>query len=86
MQNDIQGKTPHFFVSLVPVLVLIILLTINVIVYKDDATSGPNQLALLVSAIVAAILGVKVLKNPYKKIEKHALNTIGLAMQPMLFC
>lgn len=81
MQHDAQGKEPHFFVSLIPVLVLISLLTINVNVYKDDATSGPNQLALLISAVVAAILGVKVLKRPYKKIEKHALNTIGLAMQ-----
>jgi Na+:H+ antiporter, NhaC family len=84
MQDVVKSKTdkgPHFLVSIVPVIFLIVLLIINVLVYKDDATSGPNQLALLFSAVLAAILGVKVLKKPYKELEKHALDTIGLAMQ-----
>ncbi len=45
--------------ALIPVIFLIVLLSINVIgVFGDDALSGSNQFILLLSAAVAAIVGV----------------------------
>lgn len=43
--------------AVIPVFVLIILLILNVKVFKDNATGGANQMALLISASVAAIVG-----------------------------
>ena len=42
--------------AIVPIVVLIALLTLNVRTF-DDATSGANQIVLLLSAAVAGILG-----------------------------
>ncbi len=57
-------KMPSLFQSLIPILVLVGLLAINVlVVYGDNALSGANQLALLISGGVAAIIA---LFNGYK--------------------
>jgi len=57
-------KKPTILQSLLPILVLVGLLALNVLlVYGDDALSGANQLALLVSGGVAAIIA---LFNGYK--------------------
>ncbi|MCB9334790.1 MAG: Na+/H+ antiporter NhaC [Flavobacteriales bacterium] len=57
-------KIPSLFQSLIPILVLVGLLAINVlVVYGDNALSGANQLALLISGGVAAIIA---LFNGYK--------------------
>ncbi len=40
-------RTPSFIEAFIPVTVLIGLLAFNVYVFKDDATGGPNQIALL---------------------------------------
>jgi len=49
-------KTPYL-IALAPILFLIVLLTINVLMY-DDAIGGANQLALLFSGALAAIIGI----------------------------
>ncbi len=57
-------KMPSLFQSLIPILVLVGLLAINVlVVYGDNALSGANQLSLLISGGVAAIIA---LFNGYK--------------------
>lgn len=79
-----QDQQPSLFVSLIPVIVLIALLVINVSIFKDDATYGANQLALLISAGVAIFLGVFVLGYKYRRIERKMLDTIQIAMQANL--
>ena len=66
-------KSPNLIISLVPIVVLISLLIINVIIFKDDATGGPNQLALLSAGVVAIIIGIFFLKQDYHKIEKDII-------------
>jgi len=52
-------KSPSLWLSLVPVIFLISLLSINVIeVFGDDALSGSNQFILLLSGFLAALIGV----------------------------
>jgi len=76
--------TPPLLLSLVPLVVLVGILVLNVSVFGDNATGGPNQLALLVAALVAAVIGRVVLKVPYASIERGALHSIGLSMQANL--
>jgi NhaC family Na+:H+ antiporter len=76
-------KQPGIIMSLIPVALLITLLSLNVIVFSDNSSFGPNQLALLFAATVSALLGVFVLKLPYKELEKKALETVSVATQPI---
>ena len=78
-----QEKTfePSLLVSLIPVVVLLTLLFINILVFKDDATSGSNQLALLISGALAAFIGIVVYKINYKQIEGEIIKSIGVALQ-----
>ena len=56
----IMTKKPSFFLALFPVLFLIAALSINVVgVYGDDALSGSNQVILLLSGLLAMIVGRK---------------------------
>ncbi|MBC8464741.1 MAG: hypothetical protein H8D62_03595 [Bacteroidetes bacterium] len=47
-----------FFWALFPILVLIGLLATNVYLYGDDSLGGANQLALLLTAALASIVGI----------------------------
>lgn len=50
-------RTPALFQSLIPIFFLIGMLVLNVVfVYGDDALGGANQIALLLSAAVAALI------------------------------
>jgi NhaC family Na+:H+ antiporter len=51
-----QEQKPSLALSFIPVVVLLGLLIVNNVIYKDDATGGANQLALLISAGVATLL------------------------------
>jgi Na+:H+ antiporter, NhaC family len=79
-----EPQTPSLLLSLAPLGVLVCILILNVAVFGDGATGGPNQIALLVAAMVSAVIGRFVLKVPYKTIERGALHSIGLSMQANL--
>jgi NhaC family Na+:H+ antiporter len=79
-----QQKEPSLFISLVPVIFLVILLSLNVLVFHDDSSYGPNQLALLGTSMLCALIGVFHLKKSYKELEKKALNTVGVSTQAVL--
>ena len=53
-----EQKNISFFWALFPILVLIGLLGTNVYLYGDDSLGGANQLALLLTAALAAIVGI----------------------------
>jgi len=65
--------------SLIPILTLIILLVLNVVVFKDDATYGPNQLALIIAAVCSIALGIKNTswKQIIEGIEKNIKISLG---------
>lgn len=56
-EEIITNKKLSLIAALIPIVVLIIILSYNVYVYKDNATFGPNQFALLIAGAIAAILG-----------------------------
>jgi len=55
----LKSKQISLGYALLPILILVILLSYNVIVFGDDALSGSNQFILLLGGAVAAIIGFK---------------------------
>tara|TARA_B100000683_G_scaffold135740_1_gene132518 strand:+ start:5313 stop:6743 length:1431 start_codon:yes stop_codon:yes gene_type:complete len=53
-----EQKNISFFWALFPILVLIALLGTNVYLYGDDSLGGANQIALLLTAFLATIVGI----------------------------
>lgn len=75
-------KTPGLFLSLTPVIFLIIFLSINVTVF-DDTLSGSNQVILLLAAGVATIITLARGKH-WNTIQKSIVKNIGTAMPAIL--
>ncbi len=77
------GKRPSLFLAFLPLLLLIILLTFNVLIWRDNTLDGANQLVLIFSAMVAAIidmtLGIK-----WEQIRQAIVDTIGKSMTSIL--
>ena len=77
-------KKPGIFISFLPLTLLIILMIINVKLFGDSSTGGPNQLALLVAASFGALIGVFHLKMSYKTIEEGMIKSITSSLAPCL--
>jgi len=56
---DSNLKMPSLGASFIPILVLMALLALNVWFFGEDSSYGPNQIALLASAGVAGLIGIK---------------------------
>ena len=54
----------------VPIIVLVTLIVIGSILFGDELTSGPSQIALLGSALVAAIIAMFRQKISWEKLEE----------------
>ncbi|MFK7765675.1 MAG: Na+/H+ antiporter NhaC family protein [Mariniblastus sp.] len=80
---DVETNRPSLLAALVPVLVLIGLLGVNVYLFGEDSSYGPNQIALLLAAATAAIAGV-CFKTPFKKMLEGVEKAIGSALTAML--
>lgn len=78
-----QKQRPTLFDALFPIGVLLSLLFLAVYFFGDDSSSGPNQIALILCAGIACIIG---LKNGYKRheIEKGIVKGISLTLGAIL--
>lgn len=76
-------REPSLLQALLPVSSLILMLAASVYLYGDGSSSGPNQIALLLSAAVAVIIG---LYNGFrwKQLEQGIVKGISLAMAAVL--
>ncbi len=77
------GRKPSLLIALTPLIILIVLLILNVLIWHDQTLNGSNQLALMFTAMIAAIidmgLGIK-----WPAIRQEIVNTIGKAMSSIL--
>jgi Na+:H+ antiporter, NhaC family len=73
------GRTPSLAISLLPVAALIGLLAASVALFGDDSSAGPNQIALMLAAGVAILIGV-LHGHPWKSIEKGIVHGISLSL------
>lgn len=69
--------------AFIPIIVLVGLLILNVVFYKDSASSGPNQIALILAGAVAAVVGLS-LKVPLKHMMDGVVFSIMSSMQAIL--
>ncbi len=76
-------KTPSVGIATFPVVILIILLSVNVLIFGDEAISGSNQIILIVSAAIAALLSMKTGIH-WKTLEEGIVNGIKLATPAIL--
>ncbi len=79
--NNYAKKLPSLWVSLIPIITLLTLLVVNILLFKDDASSGANQIVLLLSAILAIALGVFKYKMDYQQLEGKVIKSILIALQ-----
>jgi len=83
IKNNNTKKRPSMLDALFPLVILLILLFFAVYLFGDDSSSGPNQIALMICAGIACIIG---LKNGYqgKEIEKGIVKGISLTLGAIL--
>jgi len=76
-------KSPTFFISILPILILIFLLVLNVNIYGEDATYGSNQIALIISTAVSVIIGLSI-GFSWNEIQKGIVNSIKSSLPAIL--
>ena len=83
MSTSSEKREPSLFQAFIPIIFLIVFLSVNVSIFGDDALSGSNQIVLILSAMVAAIMAVR-LGYKWKDIEKSMVKSITSAMGSIL--
>ncbi|GAA5525003.1 malate-2H(+)/Na(+)-lactate antiporter [Microbulbifer aestuariivivens] len=81
--TTIQHRKPSLGDSLFPLGILIALLSLSVYFYGADSSYGPNQIALLLCAGVAALMGMKNGRS-WDDMEAGMLHGIGLVFGAIL--
>ena len=76
-------KAPTLIDAIIPIIVLIIMLSVSVYLYGDNSSYGANQIALILSASIGAIIAIK---NGYswKEVESGIVKGIGMGMRAIL--
>lgn len=78
-----EKRTPGLAAALLPVVVLVGLLASSVALFGDGSSSGPNQIALLLAAGVAIVVGLR-LGYRWKELEGGIVHGISLSMAAIL--
>lgn len=74
---------PSLLVAFTPILLLIVLLSLNVHFFKDDTLSGANQMALLFAATLGAVIAV-ILGHKWFDVRAQIVKSISSAMPSIL--
>jgi len=75
-------KSPGLVASLIPIVVLIILLSLNV-KFFEDTISGANQIALTLAAAIAGVIAVR-LGHKWTSVREQVVRSISSAMPSIL--
>jgi NhaC family Na+:H+ antiporter len=77
--NTAIKKDPSYVDALIPMLFLVGMLSLAVYLFGEDASWGPNQIALTFSSLIAAVIGLKN-KHSWDDMGKGVVNSISQAM------
>jgi Na+:H+ antiporter, NhaC family len=77
-------RKPTLLEALIPIIFLISLLAMNVYVFSNEATSGSNQIVLLLAGAVAGLVAVIRLGLGFETITHGILRSITSSMEAML--
>lgn len=78
-----EKKTAHFLIALSPIAILVVMLVLNVKIYGENATYGPNQIALLMAGAFAAIIGFS-LKYSWEELQKGVVKSIKASLPALI--
>ncbi|MGK0442353.1 MAG: NhaC family Na+:H+ antiporter [Pseudohongiellaceae bacterium] len=82
-ESTTQDHNIPLSIAVLPLLILIVLLTMNVYIFGDDAISGSNQIVLVMCAAVCAGLALAY-GIEWKAIEHGMVNSLRIATPAML--
>lgn len=74
---------PSLLQAFIPIIFLIIALSVNVLIFKDYSLDGSNQIILILSAGVAALVALR-LGYKWEEIQKGIVKSISSAMASIL--
>ena len=83
MNNTPPKTIIPLWLALVPLLFLVSMLAVSVTLFADNSSYGPNQIALLMAAGVASVIGMY-LGESWHEIEEAMVNGIKLALKATL--
>jgi NhaC family Na+:H+ antiporter len=76
-------RAPSLVDALIPLVFMIVMLTWSIVLFGIDAAGGPLQVALLMSAVVAALVAHKN-GHPWERLGEEVVKGISLAMSAIL--
>lgn len=76
-------RPPRLWQALLPLLLLAGMLGMAVFLFKDNSSQGPNQIALILASMVAALVGLANGKR-WQDIQDGMVQGISLAIAPIL--
>jgi len=77
------ARAPSLIHALIPIGALIVMLSLSVMLFGSDSSSGPNQIVLTLGAAIAAIVGVR-LGHKWVDLQKAIIAGISTAMIAVL--
>jgi NhaC family Na+:H+ antiporter len=80
---DTKLRKPHLWEAILPILFLIAILATNVWIFGDGSLDGSNQLALLFSAAVAGIIGLR-LGYTWEHMQEGIVQSISSALSAII--
>src|SRR6056297_1393921 len=81
--EESTARKPTLIQSLIPIIFLIALLSLNVIYFGDATLDGANQFALILSAAIAGLIAIR-LRIKWDRVREQIVKSIGSAMPSML--
>ena len=77
-------RAPKVFDALIPLIFLIVLLVLNIQIFGTDGLSGSNQIVLILSASVAALVAIFRLNYNWETLQDGIVKSISSAMSSIL--
>jgi len=77
-------RTPKVFDALIPLAFLIVLLVLNIQVFGTDSLLGSNQIVLILSSMVAALVAIFRLGYNWETLQEGMIKSISAAMSSIL--
>lgn len=77
--NIIAEKLPNPWISLIPIIVLVAMVSLSITLFGSDSLGGGNQVSLLVATGACVCLSMSVYNTAWNVFEKKIAETIGSA-------
>lgn len=77
MNENNYNQLPNPWISVIPLVVLIAMISLTITLFGSDALSGGSQVSLFIATGVCVSLSMLIYKKPWKEFEESIKNTIG---------